>query len=82
MIQKRSDMQGIDISKYKISNIYNWKRKNRQLLLLHGMKIPKKKNVRKRYVLFQIFIMKTLVTRENLSVLKSVAKPLNTSVQK
>ena len=42
MIQKRSDMQGIDISKYKISNIYNWKRKNRQLLLLHGMKTPKK----------------------------------------
>ena len=59
----------------KISNIINQKGKNRQSLLLFGKKTPSKYSKK----VYTISNLSKLVTRENSSTQKSIAKSLNAS---
>ena len=75
MFQKHCNMHGIKISKCKISNIINWKGKTHQSLLLHGKKTSNK-YMKKVHTVSNLSKVKTLVTRENSPIQKSISESL------
>ena len=80
MIEKRCDMHGIKISKYKISSNINQNGKKTSIITSTWKEYFKGISEKGKYIVSNLFKVKTLVTRENSQVQKSIAKSLNVSV--